>query len=48
MKSFTTLLSLGLAGMTHCLDMAFYSEGPGIDVGFEAYLKECVSISSSM
>ncbi|PBP21887.1 hypothetical protein BUE80_DR007286 [Diplocarpon rosae] len=33
-------MALGLAGLTSSLDMASYSERPGIDKGFEAYLVE--------
>ncbi|KAI9048747.1 hypothetical protein LZ554_007578 [Drepanopeziza brunnea f. sp. 'monogermtubi'] len=43
MKSFSKFLSLGLVGLlglVQSLDMADYSEGPGIDAGFREYLVE--------
>ncbi|EKD13877.1 uncharacterized protein L3040_005508 [Drepanopeziza brunnea f. sp. 'multigermtubi'] len=43
MKSFSKFLSLGLVsllGLVQSLDMADYSEGPGIDAGFREYLSE--------
>ena len=44
MRSFATILSLGLVGLASSLDMALYKEqGGGIDAGFRAYLTEYVS-----
>ncbi|CAL3962706.1 unnamed protein product [Diplocarpon coronariae] len=40
MKFSSVSMAFGLAGLVNSLDMALYSEGPGIDAGFKAYLEE--------